>query len=53
MYVSNAFALTEFASLPDGTAVLAIFQDLHAYISPSWHLTKASTGARRCLRGIT
>lgn len=33
----------EFACLPDGTAVLAVFQGPHAYISPSWYPTKAST----------
>ena len=34
---------TEFASLPDGTQVLIIFQGPHAYISPSWYPTKAAT----------
>ncbi len=32
----------EFACLPDGAAVLVVFQGPHAYISPSWYPTKAS-----------
>lgn len=34
---------SEFALLQDGSAVLAVFHGPHAYISPSWYPTKAST----------
>ncbi|NYT61467.1 FMN-binding negative transcriptional regulator [Alcaligenaceae bacterium] len=37
---------TEFSLFPDNTPVLAVFQGPHAYISPSWYPTKASTGGK-------
>lgn len=36
----------EFSLLPDETPVLVVFQGPHAYISPSWYPTKASTGGK-------
>lgn len=36
----------EFALLPDGTPVLAIFHGPHAYISPGWYPTKESSNGK-------
>lgn len=36
----------EFALLPDGSSVLAIFHGPNAYISPSWYPSKASTNGK-------